>query len=98
MKRVCISAAFINDRLDRGLDCGTEQPGPKGCGKVWLDLDDATAADLVDDAAYQGWHTDADLGTRNAAQAAFRDCIRHGLEYRQGTRQRGSRVIPADAC
>ena len=97
MRTFAISAAFIADREARDLPCGTTTR--RRSGKLWIDAPDDVAADIIDDAAYQGWHTDgAPAGVVRAARTAFRDCLRHGLTYSKGTRLADNGLaMPGDA-
>lgn len=95
MPEVRISAAFVTDRDERELPTG-DHLAVKG-GRVLLDADESVLVDMMGDAAYQGWHTDADLSVRNAAQAAFRHLHAAGVEYARGVVIRNGRAAPGDA-
>lgn len=100
MIRALVSAAFVDDRQGRGLDCG-EVRASHVRGKVECLASPEVLSDMLDDAAYQGWHTDSDLAMRNAAQAAFRHLLILAPnlipDYRKGTKIRNGRLIPGDA-
>ena len=97
IKTVKVSAAFLTDREDRGLPCGVVAWG-KGRKSATTAMNE-TLADMVDDAAYQGWFTDADAGTVRAARTAFRDLVKAGVPYRHGTKKgrHTDLLMPKDA-
>lgn len=93
---VKVSAAFVEDRQGRDLPCG-EVTGQRA-GYAIILADAETLSDMMDDAAYQGWHTDAELSVRNSAQAAFRHLHAAGVTYAKGVRVKASgRIVPGDA-
>ncbi len=94
MTTVTISARFVQDREGRELDCG--EVTRAGVRLVHCHAPAAVLADMVDDAAYQGWFTDADVGLRLSAQAAFRQLVEQGVPYAKGTKRRNGRVAPGD--
>lgn len=49
MLRLTLPATFLDDRAERGLDCGTEL-GRKGNGQVCIHISEAGLADLKSDA------------------------------------------------
>lgn len=96
-RQVKLSRAFVEDRAGRGLPCG-EEVRTSG-GLTVIQADSETLQDMMDDAAYQGWHTDGELSIRNAAQAAFRHLHAAGVTYRKGVRTNpaNGRAVPGDA-
>lgn len=99
MRNLIVSARFLDDRGERGLPCGTDAPNsPKRGGKACVLVSDEEGADIIDDAAYQGWFTDAaPAGLVRAARTAFRDCLRHGFTYSKGVRLENDLAVPGDA-
>lgn len=92
-KTVSVSRAFLDDRMERDLPCGT---GPIGkSNKAVTTATDDVLADMVADAAYQGWFTDASpAGTVRAARTAFRDLVKAGVRYRQGVKRASKTGLP----
>jgi len=77
MITVKVSRAFLRDREDRGLDVGLVHSW--GGSKSRISLSQEALEDMIDDAAYQGWHTDASpSGIVRAARTAFRDLVKAG--------------------
>lgn len=92
-----LSDKYLDDRGARGLECGREIT--RYARKTRVVVTAAVAADMVDDAAYQGWFTDAaPAGVVRAARNAFRYLVAKGLPYSKGTRLADNGlVMPGDA-
>lgn len=93
---VFVSKAFLDDRAERGLECGWTLRAMARREEVEISPSDLQ--DMIEDAAYQGWHTDADASIVRPARSAFRALISQGVEYSQGVkRNRWDQIVPGDA-
>ena len=99
MITVKVSKAFLADRESRDLPVGAVS---SFCGnKAKTSLAHDTLSEMVGDAAYQGWFTDASSpGVVRAARTAFRDLVRHGATYKGGvvTNEKTGLLMPQDAA
>lgn len=98
MVRVMISKHFIQDRQSRDLPCG-DVTG-YGRNKVTINASPEGLIEMRDDAAYQGWFTDAEPGIIRAARTAFRDFGKYDIPYTKGEKKhfRTGLIMPADAA
>lgn len=95
MHELTLSSRFLDDRSERGLDIG--EVVREGRSRTTVRATPDVAYDLVDDAAYQGWHTDADASIIRPARSAFRALVKQGIAYKQSVRYQNGLAVPGDA-
>ncbi|APZ81872.1 hypothetical protein vBEliSR6L_107 [Erythrobacter phage vB_EliS_R6L] len=95
MTKLTLSTRFLNDRSDRGLPVG--EMIKEGAQRSSVRAPRKIAEDMIDDAAYQGWFTDAEPYVVRPARSAFRALVKQGVTYRKGVRFENDLARPGDA-
>lgn len=94
MTQLTLSTRFLNDRSDRGLPVGDMIR--EGAQRSTVRAPRAIAEDMIDDAAYQGWFTDAEPYIVRPARSAFRAMVKQGVTYGKGVRWENGLACPRD--